>query len=171
MKTLWKYAAALCLVAGSSAIAYQKGASTRSSYTDENYGFSIETPRYPGAGPRTPGMVLMVPGPPSKGFAPNLNITVQDVATTTKDYLEMSLGQFPKLGWKVNTHRELKVSGRDAIEIDYEGEAKPGQKMHFLAVAVIEKDRVILATATVLAADFAEVEAELRASLASLKLK
>ena len=159
------------LVAGSSAVAFQQGAARRPVFTDDVYGFSIEAPRYRGVEPNTPSVRLVVSGPIANGFAPNINVTVQAVSTTLKAYIEQSQGQLNQGGLKLNGQRELKVSGRDAVEFDYEGELKPGLRLRFLSVAVVEKGRVVLATAPTPTDLFPGVEAEVREALASFQIK
>lgn len=171
MGRIGKWVAIAALVAASSAAAYQGGAAKRAAYADDVYGFSIDAPRYPGAAPTTGGVVFIAYGPDKGGFAPNLNVSVQPTATTLKDYDELSTGQFKRIGLKLNARRERKVSGWDAVEYDYEGELRPGQKLRFLSLAVVQPDRVVLATHTIPADAFPGMEAEFRASLASFRLK
>ncbi len=157
------------LLLASSAFAVQKVVK-RSTFVDTNYGFSLEAPRFPDAGPTTAGIALVFSGPPKDGFAPNVNVSVQATATTAKAYRELSFAQLDQLKLKRNSDRNLKVSGRDAIEVDYEGTIGGSKPLRFLALAVIDKDRVIQITCTALPEAFPAVEAEFRACLQSFKL-
>ena len=167
MKTMIKVTLALLLCVGS-AWAYQKVVK-RSTFVDEVHGFTIETPKFPGATPTTPGTPLIVTGPPANGFAPNVNVTIQATAITAKAYRDLSVEQFQQLGWKLNSEKSLKVSGRDAIELDYEG-TQAGKSLRFLSMAVMDKNRVILLTCSSLSNAFAPLESEFRACLGSFKL-
>jgi hypothetical protein len=162
-------AAFLVLLLLSTAWAYQKVVK-RSKYVDETYGYTIETPKFPGAGPTTPGTALIVTGPAADGFAPNVNVNIQATATTAKAFHDLSVGQFKQLGCKLNSDRQIKVSGRDAVEFDYEGTLGGDKTLRFLSLAVIDKDRVILVTCTASPESFKTLEAEFRACINSLKL-
>ncbi len=129
----------------------------RSSYTDETYGFALEAPRFPGAGPNQAGMPLVVSGPPEGGFASNVNVGIQATRTTRQGYRDLSLGQFRQLGFKVNSARDVTVSGREAIRLDYEGQLQR-RDLHFLSLAIVDKDRVVLVTCTTTPAAFPAVE-------------
>jgi hypothetical protein len=168
MKTSIKTTIAILLLAGT-AWAFQK-AVKRSTFVDTTYGFTIDTPKFPGTKPTTPGTVLIVTGPADDGFTPNMNVTIQATSTTAKAYRDLSVGQFKSLKLKLNSERQLKVSGRDAVELDYEGALGGTKILRFLSMAVIDKDRVILITCTTAPEGFAAVEAEFRASLKSFKL-
>ncbi len=94
----------------------------------------------------------------------------QATTTTRKAYRDLSIGQFEQLKFKLNSEKELTVSGRDALRLDYEGTVPQGGKeYHFLALAVIDKERVVLVTCTALPENFAAVEPEFQACIASLK--
>ena len=150
--------------------AAQEPAPPQSNYTDSTYGFAIDAPAFPKAGPGQPGVPVIMSGPAADGFASNVNVNIQQVATTRKEYLEQSLDQMRQVGLKVHSTSDVTVSGRDAIRLDYEGTIS-GRELHFLALAVIEKDRVVLVTCTALAKAFKEVEPAFRASLDSFRLK
>jgi hypothetical protein len=168
MKTSIKAAIAILLLAGT-AWAFQKGVK-RSTFVDTTYGYTIDTPKFPGAKPTTPGTVLIVTGPADDGFAPNVNVTIQATSTTAKAYRDLSVGQLEQLKLKIHSERQLKVSGLDAIELDYEGAIQGARPLRFLSMAVIDKDRVILITCTSTPEGFAALESEFRASLKSFKL-
>ena len=97
-------------------------------------------------------------------------MTVQATRTTLQADLDSSLGQFKQLNIKVNSERRLKVSGLDAIELDYQGNVAGDRELRFFALTVIDKDRVILVTYTATPESFPKLEPEFRASLASFKL-
>jgi hypothetical protein len=142
----------------------------RSSYTDEAHGFTLEAPRFPGAGPNVAAIPLVVSGPAEGGFASSVNVGIQASKTTRKGYRELSLGQFRQIGLKVNSDRDVTVSGREAIRFDYEGQLQ-GRDLHFLTLAVIDKERVVLVTCTASAAAFPAVAPEFNACLDSFKLR
>ena len=143
----------------------------RSKFTDEVAKYTIEIPQFVGAGGKPAAPTLIVTGPPENGFAPNLNVTIQEVTITAKDYKELSLKQFEQAKLKVLGSRDLQVSGRDAIEFQYEGSFQAGgNAIHYMTLAVIDKERVVLATCACLPDQVAKLEPEFKAALASLKL-
>jgi hypothetical protein len=142
----------------------------RSKFVDETYGYSIELPKFPGANPNSNATAFIVTGPPANGFAPNVNVTIQGISTTLKAYRDLSVAQFDQLGLKVNSEKERKVSGREAIEFDYEGKLPQADKaFRFLALAVVEKERIVLVTCTATPQTFPAVEAEFHACIDSMK--
>ncbi|MHC5537680.1 hypothetical protein ACYOEI_05550 [Singulisphaera rosea] len=156
------------LFAGS-AWGFQKGAETRSSYKDTVHGFMIDLPNFPGAGPKTPGMVFTAAGPVQDKFAPNVNVVIQATSTKVKDFVDLSIGQFKQLGMKLHSQTLLKVAGHEAVILDYQGSINGGRELRFLSLSVIEKERVVLVTCTTTPDAFAQGEAEFRACLDSLK--
>jgi hypothetical protein len=141
----------------------------RSAYMDVNHGFAIFAPNFPRA-PKQTVIPVMFTGPAEAGFSSNVNITIQAATLTRKMYRDQSLAQFRQLGFKVNSDRDVTVSGKDAIRLDYEGKAV-GKDLHFLALAVIDKDREILVTCTATPEGFSAVESEFKACLDSFRLK
>jgi hypothetical protein len=165
-KTLAILACAL-LMAGT-AWAYHRSAK-RSRYVDEVVGFALDTPRFPGADPRytrTPAIFL---GPTGEGFTDNVNILVIKQSATLDAFRKQTFAEFEKLKLKMIANRELKVSGQPALELEYAGMLN-GRELHFLALAVIEADRVVQVTCTATTKTFAAVEPEFRACLASFRL-
>ena len=168
MKTAIKTALVLILLVGS-AWAWQKSVK-RSKFVDEGYGFTIETPKFPGVDSTTAGTALIVAAPPSNGFAANMNIAIQPTKTTAKAYRDLSVGELEKFKLKLNSERQMKVSGLDAVVIDYQGSIQGQKPLHFLSMAVIDKDRVLLVTYTASVEGFEALEPEFRASMESFKL-
>jgi hypothetical protein len=99
-----------------------------------------------------------------------VNVNIQPIVTTRQGYLELSLDQIRQAGFKVNSNRDVTVSGKDALRFDYEGKLGD-RELRFLALAVIEKDRVILVTCTALKRSFEAIEPEFTACLDSFRLK
>ena len=165
---------ALAVVFTGTAWAYQQPNPKRSSYVDEVYGFSLDAPRFPGADGKKAGVAISLAGPPTNGFASNINVTIQPIATTLQAFTDLSLAQFKQLNLKVNSQKTYKISGKDALEFDYEGTLNVmnnTKKLRFLVVSVIEKDRVLILTCTALPEEFAKAEPEFRACLDSFKVK
>jgi hypothetical protein len=137
-------------------------------YKDARYGFSIVPPAFQAvdAVSITPVMFFAAP---EKGFAANLNVVVQTTPLTAKEYAELSRGQFEQMGLKINSEKAVKVAGRDGFLWDYEGKTQ-GLNLHWLALAVADKGRVFLLTATATADGFETHEKAFRAALQSFSL-
>lgn len=157
------------LLGAGSAWSYQRVVK-RSRFVDEVYGYSIDAPRFPGSGPTTASIAAYFAGPSGEGFASSVNVMVQPARTTLAEHRAKMLAEFRLLDLKVNSDRDLVVSGRDAVEFDYQGKPTGDKELHFLILAVVDKDRVIQVTCTASPEKFAAAEAEFRASLASFRL-
>jgi hypothetical protein len=157
------------LVTGSAWSFYK--AANRSHYDDDLYGFSIDAPRFPGARRTTASIPVLFTGPSVAGFASNVNVMVQATKTTSEDYRELSLAQIRQGGLTLNSERKLTVSGREALEFDYQGKIGANPELHFLSLNIIDRDRVIVVSCTSTPEAFPAAEPEFRACLASFRLK
>jgi hypothetical protein len=155
------------LMAGS-AWAYHRAAK-RSRFVDEVFGYALDTPRFPGADPKSAGTNAIFLGPPEEGFANNVLVMVLKQSSTVDAFHKQTLAEIERLKLKLIAKRELKVSDRQAVEYEYEGMMN-GREMHFLSLSVIEDDRVVQVSCTASAKTFAAVETEFRACLASFRL-
>jgi len=140
-----------------------------STYRDGLYGFTIQAPVFPAVAEGTGVMPVMFMGPGSDGFASNINVGVQKTTTTLDAYVALSKTQFEAAGFKVNSEARSKVSGREAVVFDYQGKAQ-GLELRWLALAVVDKDRVFLVTATATPDGFGKIEKEFRACLESFRI-
>jgi hypothetical protein len=162
---------ALCvLIISGSAWSFQKS-EKRSRYTDETYGFSVDAPQFPGVGPKVAYTRVVFVGPPENGFASNVNLRIQPLIKSIEKYREDDRKWLESAGLKVNSARDLTVSGRPATQIDYEGKLGSPKDLRFLNLSVFDKDRVIVITCTSLSDAFEAIAPEFRASLASFRLK
>jgi hypothetical protein len=168
MKNLVVAVAGLLLLG--TVMAAPAGAPRRSVYNDANYGFSLDAPAFSSAGKGQTVVPVILTGPNVNGFASNVNVVVSSITTTRKGYRDLTLAGMKQANMKINEDRDVTVSGRDAIRYDYEGK-NGGKEVHFLALAVIDKDRVVVVTCTALASEFKAMEPEFRACLDSFQLK
>jgi hypothetical protein len=137
-------------------------------YQDGLYGFSIQAPAFPMAPPGAMVVPVMMTAPAEDKFAANVNVMVQQVALSRDGFRQLSLAQFRQVGFKVNVDRDLTVFGKDAILWDYEGSAG-GRDLHWLALAVIDTERVFLVTCTALKDAFPKYEQEFHTCVNSFK--
>jgi hypothetical protein len=133
------------------------------------FGFTFDAPGFPAPDGQAPDAQLVLVGPGQGGFAPNLNVIVQEIETTPDAYVEDSVLQFGEAGYRVNAMVKTTVSGREAVIIDYEG-VQGGMALRWNAMAVFDAKRVILATCTVRREEFAAHEKAMKACLESFRL-
>jgi hypothetical protein len=165
-KTLAILACAL-LMAGT-AWAYHRAAK-RSRFVDEVVGYALDTPRFPGADAKRAGIHAIFLGPAEDGFSNNVNILVIKQSTSLDVFQKVSLAEIEKAKFKLIANRVLTISGHQAVEFEYEGMMN-GRELHFIALSVVEDDRVVQVTCTASSKTFAAVEPEFRACLASFRL-
>jgi hypothetical protein len=168
MKLMFNLLALFALLVGVTLVrADAPAAAAKSSYVDVTYGFSLNPPDFGASKTRIVPVTFI--GPEKKGFSDNVNVLVQPMKTTRKDWLATTSREFEQVGAKMNSTKELQVSGHDAVILDYEASMNQ-RKLHFLALAVFLPDRVYLLTGTVQADDFAALQPELQRTLESFRL-
>ena len=140
-----------------------------SDFQDTTYGYTVSSPEFAAAAPGGNILRLTVSAPPEAGFAANMGVMVQEVKTTREQYIALSEKQFAAAGMTIRGSSKRDVSGRPAVVFDYEGQMG-GRGLHFLSMAVLLPDRVLLVTYTAPASAFGALEAEFRRSLDSFKL-
>ena len=144
-------------------------AAAASRYVNGTYGFSLQPPTFARVPAGGTGTLAMFFAPPSAGFAANLNITVEENATTRDAYLKAMKPQLEELGLTLHASEELDVDGHPAALLEYSGKSN-GHDLRWLALAVPTKERVLVVTATVPAAQWKEHEKAMRESLKSFSL-
>jgi hypothetical protein len=162
-------AGAVFTLAATDALARQSRVAAPSMYTNGAYGFSLVPPTFAKAEKDSGSQAAMFFAPGKKGFAANLGVMVQNVKMTLDEYVALSRDQFEKSGIKITTEAKLKISGRDAVLWEYEGAAKE-RKMKWMALAVVDGDRVFLITGTSTQDDYEALSKEFKTSLASFKI-
>ena len=140
-----------------------------SDFRDSKYGYTVSAPEFstPREGDSFPRLVIN--GPPDGGFGPNMNVMVQEIKTTRDAFIALSEKQFAAAGLSMKSSKKREVSGSPAVLTEYVGQMR-GRDLHFLSLAVVLPERVILVTYTASAAAFSGLEAEFRRSLESFKL-
>ena len=99
----------------------------------------------------------------------NVGVVVQNVTVTAEQYRKLTLRQFKTAGIKLLSESKKKVSGRDALMFNYEGRMQ-GQLLRWLALAVIDKDKVFLITCTARKDGFGKLEKRFKDCLTSFKI-
>jgi hypothetical protein len=82
--------------------------------------------------------------PPTQGFAPNVNVLIQDVPATVQQYADLSKEQFKSANLTVlNDH----LVGDTEWACEYSGNLQ-GKDLHFYARALKKGDKIYLITGT-----------------------
>jgi hypothetical protein len=161
--------AALGLICFSLPSAAGKSPAQRSSYADGIHGFSMSAPRFPGSARGMNALPVIFNGPAENGFANNVHVMIQPMSMTRKAYRDLSLRQFAQAGSTLISEKNLTVSGRPALLLDFTSESQ-GRPMRHLALAVIDTHRVFLITGTELKESFKRDAPAFRACLLSFKI-
>jgi hypothetical protein len=137
---------------------------------DAQYGYGLSMPRFPSPAAGGSAMRLMMSAPPENGFSSNVGVMVQEAKLTADEYEALSKKQFEAAGITVIASSRRQVSGRPAITYEYQGPLG-GRTLHWLSLAVILPERVVLVTCTADAAQFRGLESEFRRVLSSFILQ
>ena len=138
-------------------------------FHDTQYGFSLTPPSFGTPQEGQSVVRLAVSGPPENGFSPNVNVTVQSIKTRREAFVELSESQFKAAKFTIHSKQSRLVSGRPAVLFDYEG-SFGGPNLHFLALAVVLPERVLLVTCTSLASSYSTYERDFKRSIDSFTL-
>ncbi len=160
----------LCLVPGiamAAARADRQDTPKAAVFTDSRNGYSFQPPLFPMPPKDSQFTAVVLLAPAQDGFSSNVNVTIQTVSMTLEEYCKLSADQFKAAGFKVNSESRKKVAGKDAVLWDYEGRQQ-GRDLRWLALAVIRKESILLATCTALKGRFEKLEKEFKACLDSL---
>lgn len=142
----------------------------RSTYVNAEYGFTLQPPGFSLTPPGGNTIAASFSAPGKNNFATTVNVVVQGAKTTRDQYIADTMKSFEAMGMKVNSKKLLQVNGHDAVSFEYEGKLS-GRDLRFNALAVIDRDRVILMTGAALQADFAEHSAAIQQSLDSFRME
>lgn len=114
-------------------------------FVDPVTGFSIAPPKFSETAQKAP--IVAFYAPPQNGSTATVNVHVDPVRSTRRDYVEASLRALRRAESKINVNRELQVAGHDAQLFDYEG-TLGARRLHFLQLLVITDDIVYIVTCT-----------------------
>ncbi|MBL7134164.1 MAG: hypothetical protein ISS78_08705 [Phycisphaerae bacterium] len=152
------------LLVCSSGLAAVAGRQSAGRLRFERNGFSIQALEgQPGDAPYTALMMFL---PPSKGFAPNVNVVIQPYAGTIDEYAALSKKQF--VAGKFKLIREAKV-GKVGVLFEYSGRLQ-GRQLRWYARAILRGDKVYLVTATATKDQWAGVSGKLKACVDSFEI-
>lgn len=139
-------------------------------YRDAGTGFSIVPPAFD-MDTFAPMVILAnflsVPNADGVGI---MNIQKQPAIRKLDDFIRMSDMQFKQMGLTVHEKREMRVSGRPAVEYFYEGVLQ-GANLKHRAVAVECDGYILLVTCTTSPERFDELDPLFQESLATLEVE
>ena len=140
------------------------GAAPAATVRFPGYGFEIQAlEEKASAAPAIQPLAMSLPA--RDGFAPNVNVVIQQHAGTFDDYVELTKRQFDQFKFKVLSEERI---GQAEWKVEYSG---PFQKLtlHWYARAVAQDGKVFLVTATAKDSGWADVAAPLRAAVDSFR--
>jgi hypothetical protein len=111
-------------------------------FTINAEGFNVKRSDLPSAGGQSPVVVLFLS--PTGGFAPNVNVLIQDFPNSISDYVALTKKEFDSNG--ITVVKEQTVSPEEWI-VEYSGTLS-GRSLHWYARAVKKEAKVYLTTAT-----------------------
>lgn len=160
----------LVLVLSASTVAqeaprYTHAAGRFSLVPPEGWGRSEKAPK-----PGEAGILVMFVGPAKGGFAPNLNVLVDPTKSTRERYREENLAELRKAKAKVRSEKELEVSGKPAILLEYTLGAGANRNRHW-TLGVIDEDRTLTVTCTAREKDAAGSRKAFEACLDSFRIE
>ena len=141
-------------------------ASTRPAYVDPVYGFTIVPPKL-GDDPKARTVAVIIEGPPNKqASSPTLNVLIEPMKTSRKEYISTARDRLKEVSAKVNAIKEVNVNGLEGAIFDYE-RSNDTRQLHFLQLCVIGPDVVYIVTCAAPVDTFADLKDEFQKSLDS----
>lgn len=141
-------------------------------HVDRSLGFSFSKPRFePSEAPDLTTVAVTLAGAPVEGFAPNVNVLVQNVETTVAAYQQRQAAEMAAGGWELLEQKTIRAGGRPALRTHGRGSVQ-GVAVEFLAVATTRDDkRLFVLTCTTTVAQFPKHRAEFERVVASFLLE
>jgi hypothetical protein len=140
-------------------------------YVDRGLGFSFSKPHFPVSDEKNLSIVpITLAGPPQGGFAPNVNVVVQNIETTLEDFKRTQAGELSSLGWEVVEHSIAPIAGKPSLRTRARGSVQ-GFEIEFLAVAIMrEGKKAFVLTCTATKTQYPAYEAEFERVVSSFSL-
>jgi hypothetical protein len=127
-------------------------------------GFRVKRSDFGTAADQSPTVVLFLT--PTGGFAPNVNVLIQDFPSSINDYVTLTKKEFDSAGIKILS--ENVVSPNEWM-VEYEG-ILSGRSLHWYARAVKNGDKVYLTTATATPEQWNQLSSKLKQCVDSFVL-
>lgn len=109
---------------------------------------------------------LMMSLPATEGFAPNINVQIQQYPNSLDSYAKLSGAQFKQLNFKVIKNKKIK----NTLVFEYSGNMQ-NRNLHWYAMAYKKGNNVYLITATSTESQWKKLSKKLIGCIKSFKLK
>jgi hypothetical protein len=127
-------------------------------------GFNVKRSDFGSVAGQSPTVVLFLT--PSQGFAPNVNVLIQNFPSSIDEYVSVTKKEFDAAGIKVVDERLVSAN---EWTVEYTGTLS-GRSLHWYARALKNGDKVYLTTATAMPEQWEQVSAKLKACVDSFAL-
>jgi hypothetical protein len=127
-------------------------------------GFNIKRSDIGSVAGQSPVAVLYLT--PSGGFAPNVNVLIQNFPSSINDYISVTQKEFDSAGIKVINQQTVSAN---EWRVEYAGTLS-GRSLHWYARAVKNGDKVFLTTATATPEQWDQVSSKLKQCVDSFVL-
>jgi len=128
-------------------------------------GFNVKRSDIGSVAGQSPTVVLFLT--PTGGFAPNVNVLIQNFPNSISEYISVTKQEFDSAGIKVVDERL--VSPNEWM-VEYAGSLS-GRSLHWYARAIKNGDKVHLTTATAMPEQWEQVSSKLKACVDSFALQ
>lgn len=133
------------------ALPHNAHADKQNRYVDRNHGFSFSVPRFaPSEEIGVTTVAITLSASPSGGFAPNVNVIVQNIKTDLDAFTQLQQRELKSIGWEVVEQSRRQVRGTPTLRTHARGSLQ-GQQVEFLSVTMIRRGKsvyVLTCTAT-----------------------
>jgi hypothetical protein len=133
-------------------------------FTINAEGFGVKRSDIGSVAGQSPAVVLFLS--PVGGFAPNVNVLIQDFPSSINDYIAVTKKEFDSAGVKLINDR---VPSADEWVLEYQGSLN-GKEFHWYARAVKSGNKVYLTTATATPEQWDQVSPKLKQCVDSFAL-
>lgn len=127
-------------------------------------GFGVKRPDNSSVAGQSPVAILYLT--PTGGFAPNVNVLIQNFPSSISEYVAVTKQEFDSAGIKIVNERTVSP---DEWMVEYAGTLS-GRSLHWYARAVKNGDKVFLTTATATPEQWEQVSPKLKQCVDSFAL-
>jgi hypothetical protein len=141
-------------------------------YVDRRLGFAFSKPQFtPSEEPKLTTVAVTLSGAPAGGFAPSVNVTVQNLETTLDAYQALQRREMKTIGWELIEQSRGQVGATPSLRTHGRGSLQ-GLEIEFLAIALIrDEEKVFVLTCTATTAQFPLYQAEFERVASSFVLQ
>lgn len=140
-------------------------------YVDQSLGFSFSKPHFtPSEVKDVTTTAISLAGAPDAGFAPNVNVIVQNIEITLDAYQRRQAEEMSTLGWEVIEQTQTTIGGKSVLRTHVRGSVQ-GLEVEFLMAAMTRNGKkLFVLTCSATPAQFPKYEAEFNRVVSSFAL-